>query len=70
MTIVVCSVCHKEFDFGKTDFLQTGNVTSCPLCGADLLIRSVSPLILEPAKAEQTAGARDEERDIKALKET
>ncbi len=44
---ITCTVCENEFELDLSN-LEVGDIVECPICGANLEVVSIDPLVLEP----------------------
>ena len=44
---ITCPVCENEFELDLSN-LEVGDIVECPICGANLEVVSIDPLVLEP----------------------
>lgn len=48
----ICPACESEIEIDEMD-VDKGAMIGCPECGADLLVESVSPIVLELVAGEE-----------------
>jgi alpha-aminoadipate/glutamate carrier protein LysW len=60
--MVLCPQCESDMDI-EEDEVDEGEIVSCPECGTDFEVVTVSPLELNPVKEEEEEEEEEEMED-------